>query len=424
MNRYLLLVLIFFSHIALIGCAHHTPPLTVDLTKETWMREVYTNPSQWNRGASNWFLTGDPHASGMAISPSPYYPIVFSSMNIEAPRFNKIILNGDFEVQIFGTAGLNTVNVYGPNEAVRDTIADVKGDTLYINQVKKPHPSIRHVTIRIGVNCLNELVQLGSGKVEGIQIHSNFLRVASFGPGAIYLSGSQMNLNTVRNMSGSGITIMGVSTPVLDIETKGIGGWTNVSGNVGIRSIKHNGRNDINIIGANSNASTIYARGRGKIGIFGNVRLNEVKAYNYTRVYVNGVNSMDLHAYAYGYAHIGLAGVAHNVYIDAVQSACVGARNLCADAVYARATDWGHINVAASTKAFASASGDGSVYYFGEQTKLTRFGSGDGIVVPLRAQTPCCIVAKPIYGVPYRLSFKGERPVVKSKRLMMSPTYR
>ncbi|MCW5583126.1 MAG: DUF2807 domain-containing protein, partial [Gammaproteobacteria bacterium] len=382
MKRYLSIGLIFLSYLALVSCTAPTryPTLNTDLTKETWMREVDTNPNKWTRGASRWFLTGDPSAAEKTIRHASYSEAV-STMSVRVPNFSNIKVNGDFQVQIFGTYGNNSVYVYGPNDGVRQAIVQVKGDTLCVDQVRKVSGSIRQVIVRIGVNQLNSLVQLGRGTVEGIQLRSNYLSVVSRGSGNVYLAG-KMNLKSVINTGRGCISIFGANTPVLDIKTAGTG-ITNVSGNVGVRSIMHHGRTDINVIGANSDNLKIYADGRGKIGINGIVNLREIKAHNNVRIYAYNLSSTDLYAYVYDRVRVGLAGAAQNVYIDAFKASCVGARDLCAATAYVRAHHSAHINIAASDKIFAAATENSSVYFFGTPNIMSQHVNGNGTVIPI-----------------------------------------
>jgi hypothetical protein len=267
-------------------------------------------------------------------------------------------------------------------------VVDQKGDTLCIGQNKKVSRSVQNVIVRIGVNQLNNLVQLGRGRIEGIQLRSPQLFVLSQGSGHIYLAGN-MNVRQIVNVGAGCITLLGANTPVLDIKTNGTG-ITNVCGNVGIHTILHRGRTNINIIGANSNDLRIYANGKGKIGIKGIVNLKEVKVRDTTRVYVYNLASPCLYAYIYGKAKLGLAGNADQVYIDAFKGACVGARSLCARTAYIRAHDDAHINIAVSSKIFAAATENGSIYIFGSPNVMSQFVSGNGAVIPIWASPSCC----------------------------------
>src|SRR5579885_2528572 len=409
MKRYLPFGLIILTCLSLAGCAsnRNPAPYNEDLTRETWMQEVDTNPNRWAMGADSWFLTGDPNATEVADRNSPYSAAI-STMNVRVPNFSNIKVNGDFQVQIFGTYDNNSVYVYGPNDAVRETAIEVRGDTLCLEQSKKVRRSTRSVIIRIGVNRLNNLIQLGRGSIEGIQLRSNFLSITSAGSGNVYLAGN-MNLRRVVNIGMGTVSVFGANTPVLDIKTNNMGN-VNVSGNVGIRSIMHHGRNNINIIGANSNDLRIYADGRGKVGINGVVNLREVKARDVTRVYAYRISSTNLYAYAYDKAHIGLAGAAQDVYIDAFKAACVSASRLCAENAYVRTHQAAHVNIGGGNKVFAAATENGSIYIFGEPNVMSQFVSGNGTVIPVWTNgIRNCPVAAPVAVYPQpRATYKNQ----------------
>lgn len=413
MKRYIPVGLLLLSTLALTSCAtNRTPGMKMDLTQETWMREVNTNPNVWTRGADQWFLSGKPNSIEMGSRNAPYTAAI-STTTINVPNFTRIQVKGDFEVQIFGTYGSNSVYIYGPNDDVRAVAVDVKGDLLCVNQARKASGNIRKVIVRIGVNQLHSLTQLGGGLIEGIQLQSNDLTINASGSGNVYLAGN-MNVRSIVKTGSGCVSVFGANTPVLDIKAAGSGAL-NVSGNVGVRSILKNGRSDVNIIGANSDNLKINAKGHGKIGISGIVNLRELTAKDFTRVYVNKITSSDLYAYAYGQSHIGLAGNAQTIYVDAFRSSCVGAKNVCAVAAYARAHDSSHINIGGSGKIFAAATENGSVYFFGTPAVMSQFVSGNGTVIPIWNAGPahCAIAESRPVARPY--SYKVDRPSYKGE---------
>ncbi len=413
MKRYLLLglPLLFLLYLSLTGCVQRYPGINVDLTRETWMREVDGNPMKWTRGADSWFLTGDPNGTELSDRNAPFSAAI-STMSIRVPDFTAIKVKGDFQVQIFGTYGPNSVYVYGPNDGVRQVIIDVQSNMLCITQSRKVSPSMRKVIIRIGIRQLSSLVQEGCGTIEGIRVQSFGLSVASRGSGNIYLSGN-MCVRRVMNVGPGSISLFGANTPNLAIRTSGRGS-VNVSGNVGIHSILHHGTNDINIIGANSNDLRIFADGSGKIGIKGIVGLREVRAHDLTRVFACSVRSGALYASAYNRAHIGLAGSAGRLHIEAVDSSCFSGKYLCAIEAFVRARNNSHVNVTAANKIFAAADQNSTVYFFGSPRILSQFLSGNGTVIPLLTDngTSCTIVVVPsVARVSYKdevVSYKGE----------------
>lgn len=389
MKRYLSLILILFSWIFLFSCSSQSQiKFNRDLSFESWMPQIETDPARWSRGASLWFLTGD--ANAVERNPSARD---LSTMKINAPHFTRIKTSGDFKVEIFGTSSQNSVYVYGPTEAVSDTMITVKGDTLYLNQRPKISRRMHQVIIRIGVNQLDELVQRGRGRVEGVRLTNGCLTVVSAGPGHIYLAG-HINLSRILNFSSGCVSVFGVNSPIVDIKNYGMGS-TNVSGNVGIRSIVHYGAGNINIVGANSNSLSIAADGGGKIGISGTVSLCSLKVTGQVRVYVCGVMSQVLNITAEENACIGLSGSVNRLTINAYNRAFVGARNLCADESFVTTRDQAHVNVAGTRKIFATSANNSSIYFFGSRDILTKFASDNGFVMQMCTKADCCSIKQP-----------------------------
>lgn len=380
MKHYFWLGVIVLSLFTLIGCASHTYPyLTADFTQENWMPAVDTQPNLWTRGADHWFFTGDPNATEMASRHATSDAAISTTM-IRVPDFTKLKVCGDFQVQIFGTYGHNSVYLYGPNEGVRNVSIKVVGDMLVVDQVG-PAPRMRNVIIRIGMNQLTNLIQLGHGTIEGIRLHSNGLAITSSNQGNIYLSGN-VNLTKVMNTDGGSITVIGARTPCLDIVSTG-SGCVNICGNVGVRSIIHHGVGDINIIGANSGALSILADGFGKVGIQGVVNLQDVKALDKTKVFVTNVSSGNLSVRVSDHAYVGLAGHAANLNLEVLDYANFLGRYLCTDNAYVKTQKRAHVNVSVNNKLFASASEDSSIYIFGKPNMISQFVTNRATIVPV-----------------------------------------
>lgn len=392
MKRLVLLVIVFLSTIILTSCTSQSSETKFnrDLTRETWMQGIETDPMPWTSGADNWFLSGDAHA---VEGPCPTAPSM-SSMKFNASPFTSINVQGDFKVQIFGTTGPDSVYVYGPGPGVSDTLVHVRGDTLYIIQRPKTTFRMYTVLIRIGVHHLNHVVQRGRGIIEGIRLGSNCLTVTSTGSGNVYLAG-HMNVTNINNLGSGSINIFGANTPQLDIVNAGCGS-TNVMGNVGIHSIRHSGSGNINIIGANSDNLSIITEGRGKISISGIVNLCSVKAGGYTCVFVERVHSRNITVNASEQARVGLAGFANNVYFDASRFGTIHARNLCTDTAYVHTVEQAHVNVAAGKKIFATAGNTSSIYFYGSRDILTRFVTENGFVMQMCSATNSCPIVRTV----------------------------
>ncbi len=382
----------FFSLVmlaSLSGCAHQVP--TTDLGQEHWQMFVDKDPKQWTRGADNWFFTGQPNSTELANRNAPY-TAAMSDMQVRVPdTINSIRVNGDFQVQIFGASEHASAYLTGPNAGIQAVAVEVRGQTLYIHQTQPVAPGVmRNVIVRIGVLKLNNLTQMGNGRIEAIGIRSDDLCVASTADscGNIYLAG-RVNLRRVTQNGHGAITILGATASTLDISTGG-SGPVNISGQLGIRSITHHGSSNINLIGATSyRPVAISADGSGKIGIYGCANLKTIQAKDAIRVYAYPINSMDLTVTEQNVAGVGLAGLVQNLYVDTYNSSRFDGSNLCARSAYVRAHDSSHINVTANGKIFASADRDGSIYFYGPANLLTDFPGSDDHVIAMGNRNWC-----------------------------------
>lgn len=386
MKRLIAKGLLAFASLFLVACAFKGNPYpNTDQTNERWSAYVHKSPNSWVNGASRWFLTGDPNVTeeeNMSAPPKA----AMSTMMVRVSDFNKIKVDGPFQVQIFGTYENNSVYLYGPNAEVRQVAVEVQGDTLCIHVAEKGSDKLCNVIIRVGVANLNKLTQMGSGRIEGRQIRSTGLQINSTGSGKIFLAGN-VNLRQVTQNGDGTISVFGATTPSLDITTTKNGG-VNVSGSVGLHSITHAGVNDINIIGANGGNAKIYSEGTGKIGINGNAVIREVTAKDNTCVYAYCVNSGSLYVYASGKSKVGLAGTANDLYVETSGVSQFYGRDLVAGSAYVRANGSSHINVTAREKIYAASTGSSSVYFFGSPNMLSQYMSGNGTVIPIWFDRP------------------------------------
>ncbi len=382
MKRYLSIAVSVLFFLTLISCAtNRTAHVNANYTQETWMSGVEKDPSKWLQGSDAWFMSGNPYIQVKYNAP---YSVAMSNMSVHVPNFTNIKTNGDFQVQIYGTQGSNSVTVDGPNGAVRAVKVEVVGNTLCIIQAEKAPSNMRQVIVRIAVAQLNNLMQMGNGTVEGIRLFSNGLNVVSSGCGNVYLSGN-LNVQHITSTNRGSVIIFGANTSKLDIKTTGAG-CVKVSGNIALGTITHKNKatGDISLIGVNGNcASRIYAEGRGKISINGRANLREVRASGHTCVYAYPVGSGAMYVYTRDYAKVGLAGSANNIFVDTSDSSRFYGRYLCVRDAYVRAHDWSHVNVTASNKIFAAATQHSSVYFFGSPQIMSQFVSANGVVIPV-----------------------------------------
>lgn len=383
MKRNLFFATLLFSFLVLASCAtthNRSPYANNDLAQENWMQQMHPVPKQWAKGADTWFYSGEPNAVEVANRQAPANAVM-STMNVNVPDFNDIKVEGDYQVQIFGTNGPNTVAVYGPNEDVRRVVVNVNGNQLCLRQVKGPQCAMGRVIVRIGINHLRRLSHTGCGTVEVSQVNSDHLELNQLGGGAMYLSG-HYNVNRIINNGGI-VSLWGANTPYLDIATAGDGA-TNVSGSfIGLHSIKHHGNNDVTVLGSRSQGLFVGADGSGKIVIGGQSNVQEIKTKGTVGVYITGVNSPVLYVYANGASKIGLTGNVTNFYAQANGAGLVMAKFLCVREGFVRATGDAHVNLSASHKLFASSTQNSSVYFFGSPGIMNQFVAGNGMVMPI-----------------------------------------
>lgn len=389
MRRYPLLGLIICLATFLTGCATHRNPYpNMNLSNETWQSQVDRDTSGWTRGADNWFLTGDPNCTELQNRDAPYSSAMSTMMVKVSNDVTRVRANGVFQVQIFGTNENNSVFLYGPNKAIREVAVSVHGNVLDLNQTKDAPRDINRVIVRVGLRYLTELYQAncsgtGCGLIEGIRLNAPQLRLRATGNGNIYLSGD-LNPRIVLQEGGGTISLMGVNASNLRIISNGVG-TINLSGHrVDVSSIIHHNRGNVNIIGATSNGLTIAADGGGKIGMIGSrINLVQLNAKDNMRVYLMGIGASSLSVASSGRAMVGLNGYANTAHLFAVNHSKIFARTLGLNDAFVRVADGAHINVTARNRLFASASGSGSIYYYGQPDSVSQFVNGSGVVIPI-----------------------------------------
>lgn len=406
MKRYMLLIIVMIlSASFLAGCAKHNTYIQKNYATENWPRNVDTDPSKWARGADSWFLTGDPNGVELANKQAPY-SAAMSTMVVRVPNFTNIRVNGNFQVQLFGTPGPNSVYAYGPNSSITGVSIQVRGNTLCLDQIQPTSRSMKRLIIRIGVHQLNKLTQMGSGCIEGVQIYSNSLVVTSTpgSSGTIYLGGN-MRLRAINQGGASSINIFGANSSDLVIRTGG-SGCVNVSGCIGLKSIVHHGSANINVIGSTASGPlNIYADGSGKIGINGPVNIARIDARENTCVYAYPVTSNGMTVCVDDNARVGLAGMTSSLSVATYKNARFDGRYLCVQEIYAKAYDASHINISGNSKVFASSNQNSSIYFYGSPGVLTQFTANNGVIFPMGASygSSCMIGPRPVY--------KGEESV-------------
>lgn len=378
MKHYFIVGCLIVASMLLAGCAFMQRSIMAPVCPvENWLSHIEHDTRAWMRGADEWFIKGNPNLQAM---PCGDYGAPLIDRKVKVPHFSRIKTDGDFQIRIVGSVSPEEVMMRGPRNAVQMIEVRVVDGILILHQMKKLS-NMSYVVIRVDMNCLDQLIQTGRGKIEGLQIRGN-LDILATGSGNIYLQGP-MNVYRIRNVGRACVNIFDAITRELDIVTDGAG-RTNVCGAVGIRSIMHHGRTSISIIGANSNCLRIYADGTGTIGINGPVNLCELRAFKTTHVYLNKVMSGSLTVDARQNSHVGLAGVANSANIHADDAAYVSATRLCADAAFVRTFRQSHVNINAREKVFVSAVDNSSIYFFGKPAILSQFSRDNGMIVAMQ----------------------------------------
>lgn len=390
MKKHLITLLSFSFFLLLFGCT--TYPITdVDYTQETWQRQVITSPSKWTRGADSWFLTGDPNQAELNARHAGYGSAI-STMAVRVPDFTNLKVNGDFQVQIFGSDGHNSVYVYGPNAGVHQLSVEMRGNTLWVNQVGKvPVGQMKQVIVRIGVRHLDNLSTTGCAQVEGVRLRSSHLNITAAGSGNIYLAGN-LNLRCVIQAGTGNVTVFGANTSSLEVRTTGCGGSVNICGYVGLKSILHTeGSTDINIIGVvPCQPLSINANGSGRISISGLVNLKDIRVAGDVCVYIARTQSNCIYVSLNNNAKVGIAGCAQKLIAETFGKSVFAGRYLCPQTAFVKAHGQSHINVGGGSRVYASSTDASSVYFFGPGAALSKFAKDNGTVVVLSNNGNSC----------------------------------
>ncbi|OGT59101.1 MAG: hypothetical protein A3F14_02760 [Gammaproteobacteria bacterium RIFCSPHIGHO2_12_FULL_43_28] len=381
MKRCLLGFVIFLS-LLMAGCVTYHPKAEYrNLTQETWMRHIETNPDIWMRKADVWFLNGRATEAELHNLRAPR-SVSVSLMNVNVDDFTSIKVNGNFQVQIYGSnAEHNSLNIYGSNAAIRSIGVSVRNHTLYLEQGKVAPESGRYAVVRIGVRRLNSLTQMGCGSIEAVLINSkHFTMTETAGAsGPVFVAG-HLNLVRVTHEGVGTINVIGVDSTHTAIYSRGAGA-INLCGKIGVKTIYHTGSANINLIGANSQSLEICAYGSGKIGIKGRVGLTKVDAGGKVRVYVDSVISHKLNVTLKDDACVGLLGCADDLTIYTRDDTRFFGRFLCTRNAYVKAADRSQVNVTASDKFFAHAYAASTVYFYGPRSIMSAFTSSYGRVM-------------------------------------------
>lgn len=399
MKRFSLIGLACIGLLTLSACsnnkAYYHAQVRKDLTQETWIHHVKTDPSKWRINVDSWFYTNEPSRFDQFDSNAPAGKAV-TAMMVRVPNFTNINIIGPYKIQIVGRQERNSVFVLGPNNEARHTAVDVYGNTVFIHpptECNNGCSNLREVIVRIGINDLQNLTQKGSGIVEGKDITSTGLVIKSSGTSDILLSGN-MNLKSVVQAGPGSISVIGAYTPNLQVYMPGNGN-VNISGHVGINSVSKQGCGNLVVTGTDTDSLTIDSTGSGTTSIAGYANLKKVNVSGYSKVYLYWVNSNGIYANVNDHARLGLAGSAKDLDVEVTGYSRFEGKYLHADNIYVRTRNWSHANVSPVQKLFASAMDDSSIYFFGAPNVVSRYTTGNGIVIPIFNDTCPTSFAQP-----------------------------
>jgi hypothetical protein len=415
MKRYILLGIACVTSLILTSCASNNNTLYKaqvrnDLVQENWINHVTLNPNNWTNHADKWFYTDEPRNFNEFDAGAPAGRAI-TAMMVRVPDFNNIKVDGPYRVQIYGGQLHNTLYVLGPNEAARHTAVEIKGNTLFIHpatECGKGCGNPNDVIVRIGIHDLANLHANGSGLIEGKLITSSGLNIKSTNSSEILLTG-EIRLQRVFQASSAPISIIGAYSPEVDVKIINNGN-VNLSGRIGIRHILKQGRGDLNIIGADSDSLDIKSSGSGMTTINGYVNLRKIDVTESSRVYLYWVNSNGIYINLNGSGRLGLAGSANNIDVEVGGNARFEGKYLRAENVYIRTSGSSHANVTPRSKLFANAMDNSSIYFFGSPNVVSRYTSGNGIVIPV-FNDACPVPMAPVNAHPM---FKDETPFTNS----------
>jgi hypothetical protein len=422
MKRIILLGIACLSSLLLMSCANHNSAyykaqVRNDMVSENWINHVTLSNETWTRNADKWFYTDEPRNFNEFESQAPVTAAV-TAMMVRVPDFTNISIAGPYRVQIYGGQMHNTLYILGPNESARHVAVEIKNNSLVIHpatECGKACGNPNDVIVRIGVRELSNLVANGSGMIEGKLITSSGLTVKSMGKNEILLTG-QMALRELIQGSQATISVIGAYSPELDVKVLN-SGTVNISGRVGVRHIVKQSTGNLNIIGADSDGLDILSAGSGMTTINGFVNLRHIVAKDSSRVYIYWVNSNGVYIKLNGNSRIGLAGNARNMDVEVAGNARFEGKYFRADTVYVTARDYSHANVMPRQKLFANAMDNSSIYFFGSPNVVSRYTSGNAIIIP---------VFNDFCPLPASKNYKDETPFASSspyKDESFSPAY-
>lgn len=365
MNRLLTLATTALVAFSLLSCSALTttrvPYMKDDLASELWVRYIDSHPAAW-------------------VVPAELTTAGTNSEYIRIGSVNTLHINGNFKVLIEKTTIENSVTISGEKRAIKSVGVEQKGGDLYISE-SVALKTVKDVLVTIRLNNFNNLIVKGGVLVQGRGLHSSNLYVDYAGSGYVYLDG-QYNLRRVVQTGSGNLTILGVDSSWVDIDTSGIAGVTRIAGNYNIKSLHHTGGNSLILTGAYSDNLIITAGGSGRISVNGQVSLSEIHTSGSVWVMSDNVTSGMIRVFTKDNSVVAMMGNVSTLYVETSQNSRFFGRYLCSDSAFIRTFDMSHVNISARLRIFASASENSSIYYFGVPGILSPFSVEHAIIIP------------------------------------------
>lgn len=375
------MIAVAIAALILISCASGRYPYpTSDLGEEAWRQQMQTNSDAWAMQADEWFRAGMP-SNATLDNDSETNPQIISNAKIRVGSFNSLKINGDFKVQIVSDAPEDCLTIEGPNEAIRAIKISRDGNVLCIDEITDQPIDMSHVVVHISMRQLCDLIYNGNGCVEGVRVFSPGLTVQSSGMGSIFLAGP-LNIKKVISRGSGSVNLFTISSCFTDIESLAAGN-VNIDAKEGIdvRTIKHLGSGDVNIIGATSKQLCITAKGKGVVSVKGRVMVKDIHASDEVCVFVDCIVGGAPCIYVYDDARVGVDGSAYTLYGYTTRSARLMARYLPVKNAFVEAYNSSHINVKVRNEIFATARDYATIYFYGNPDILNANESQSGSIV-------------------------------------------
>jgi hypothetical protein len=388
MKKSFLLVIACLSYVFLAGCAAnqaaYKAQLKHDQAQEAWISHINLDPTVWTVHADKSFYADQTMTFSDYDNHAPLSAGI-TEMVVRVPDFTNITVSGPYRIEIYGRQMHNSLYVLGPNEAARHVAVDIQGSSINIHPASdcsRKTCGNGQVIIRIGIHELQSLTANGANFIQGKDITSSArgLVVKSNARNEILLTGV-MNVTCVTQNGPGTISIIGAYSPEMDIIANN--GNVNISGHVGLRSVKKIGSGNVNVIGVDTDGLMINSAGTGVTALAGYANLRKATVKGASRVYLYWVSSNGIYITLHDSARLGLAGSAKNLDIQADGNSRFEGKYLRVDNMYVTTRGNAHANVYPQSKLFANASDYSSIYFFGSPNVVSRYTSGGGIIVPI-----------------------------------------